>query len=128
MKEEAKKVLDILIAFKSGKSVERLCNGTWELVKDIDQADLAEKPNYYRVRKPTPFQNAYEFINALESHGGYVIFKDKYAKLYKPLYIDNDGVVLCEFDEKEADIQKFSYKKMTKVCLFIDRTGCFIKK
>lgn len=124
MKKEARKVLDILIAFKSGKSVERLCNGTWELVKDIDPVDLADKPDYYRVRKPTPFQNAYEFINALESHGGYVIFKDKYALLYKPLYIDNEGVAFCAFRNK-ANIQKFSYEKIAKVCSFIDQTRCF---
>lgn len=120
----SKKVLSILTAFKSGKLVERLREDKWDLVKDIDPTDLANNPNYYRIRKPVPFQNAYEFINALESHGGYVIFIDKYAKLYKPLYMDNDGVAFLAFGGKEADIQKFSYEKMAKVCSFIDKTKC----
>lgn len=124
MNEEAKRVLEILKAFKSGKSVERYTNSKWTLIKEIDPSDLAKEPYYYRVKKPIPFPNAYSFITALKEHGGYVIFKDKYAVLHKPLYADNDGVAFCAFGGKEAVIKKFSYERMAKVCSFIDKTKC----
>lgn len=131
-KEQVKNILPILQAFAEGKIIRFDClDGTFidiENGNEINFKTLIKAPQNYHIKekpKCCAFKNAEEFINTLESHGGYVTFKDKYAKLYKPLYMDNNGVAFCAFGGKEADIQKFSYEKMAKVCSFIDLTGCF---
>lgn len=94
----------------------------WQPVGKFEQlANLEKEPYNYRV-KPTPkyvpFDNAEEFIIALQKHGNFILQKSTY---YFPINVDNEGVML-HFHGFDSDI---SFKDLfERDWRFADGTIC----
>lgn len=103
--EVLKKVKKVLTAYFNNERVEFKTQdpndpfvSVWLPVDKFEQLALLEKEPYnYRVkvkRKYVPFENAEEFVTALQEHGNFIKQTSTY---YFPVNVDNDGIMLTQY-------------------------------
>lgn len=120
-REQAKELLPIIQAFAEGKEIQCISEGEedWCTIKH----PTWNKSIKYRVKpepKYRPFNNAKEFIEALNEHGGWM--RAKHSSVYFiPLRVKFDSIA-------STTSTVYLYSDVLACFVFYDDTPCGIKE
>lgn len=128
-KEVLKKINDIVSAYLNGECIQYKTQkideplvSAWKTINKFEKlAHLEKEPYNYRIKpvsKYIPFNNAEEFIKALQEHGNFI---KKSAEYFSPIYICNNGIKI-RFRNYDYDI---TFNDLfDKDWIFVDGTLC----
>ena len=131
------KQIEILQAFKEGKTIERLCgykedgDAAWNKIQEevADFYPFNFESETYRIKqepKLRPYKNAEEFVQALKGHGIWLHRFDEDI-YFMPLYCNTNDIILKSYNMYDKDHDEIiSFATLLKLFVWQDGTPCGI--